>query len=485
SGDTVSGTPTKAGTFPVTVKATDKDGYVVEKSQDIVIAPRPSLEAKHHDLTIMAGTTGSVNLALGATGEAVTSATIVAHADAAAGKAWVESSANAQMLYFAASATFAGATELSYKLGSANGVSDPATVTIRVIARPDPSKDSEVIGLVSAQVQTASRMAQIQIRNLQQRLEQLHGEGECRKDSIGINVGLDGAQLNPKMAQVCTQRELSLWTAGEINMGKSSSEVNTKDKKLYHTSIGVSGGVDYRFSPSFIGGIGFGYGKDTTDVGENGTQSRASMFSLAAYGSYRPSKSFFLDGVVGYGWLNFESDRFVTATGGMASGERKGQQLFGSATLGYDYRNEAWLLSPYIRAEAAHTKLESFSETGAGIYNLTYGNQTADLLSTAIGFRGEYTIPMSWGTLKPKARVEYTHDFAGSSRVKLGYTDIGGLLPYTIDARGTTKDSIRIEAGFDAMINGDWSAGLDYSTQIATERGALEHSIRWKLTKQF
>src|SRR5690606_12475326 len=238
---------TKAGTFPVTVKATDKDGYVVEKSQDIVIAPRPSLEAKHHDLTIMAGTTGSVNLALGATGEAVTSATIVAHADAAAGKAWVESSANAQMLYFAASATFAGATELSYKLGSANGVSDPATVTIRVIARPDPSKDSEVIGLVSAQVQTASRMAQIQIRNLQQRLEQLHGEGECRKDSIGINVGLDGAQLNPKMAQVCTQRELSLWTAGEINMGKSSSEVNTKDKKLYHTSIGVSGGVDYRF----------------------------------------------------------------------------------------------------------------------------------------------------------------------------------------------------------------------------------------------
>ncbi|MEN5412232.1 putative Ig domain-containing protein, partial [Brucella pseudintermedia] len=44
SGDTVSGTPTRAGTFPVTVKATDKDGYVVEKSQDIVIEAKPQID---------------------------------------------------------------------------------------------------------------------------------------------------------------------------------------------------------------------------------------------------------------------------------------------------------------------------------------------------------------------------------------------------------------------------------------------------------
>ncbi|MBO1042416.1 autotransporter outer membrane beta-barrel domain-containing protein, partial [Brucella pituitosa] len=466
---------------------TDAEGYTVTHIVPLYIAERPLLEAQNHDLTVMAGTTGSINLAQGAVGDRVKSAAILAHPDAGAGKAWVESGANAQMLYFAASATFAGAIKLTYTLSGEGGASDPATVTIRVIERPDPSKDAEVIGLVSAQVQTANRLAQVQIRNFQQRLEQLHGEGECRQDSIGLNIGLDGAQLNPKMPQpqACTQRELSLWTAGEINMGKSSAEVNTKDKKLDHTSVGVSGGVDYRFSPSFIGGIGFGYGKDTTDVGENGTQSRANMFSLAAYGSYRPGKNFFLDGVVGYGWLNFESDRFVHSTGQMASGDRDGKQIFGSVTLGYEYRNEAWLLSPYLRGEAAHTKLARFSETGAGIYNLTYGDQTADLLSATIGLRGEYAIPTNWGTLKPKARLEYTHDFAGNSRVKLGYSDIGDLLPYTIDANSTAKDTIRIEAGFDATIYGDWSAGIDYSTQIGTEGGSVEHSIRWKFSKQF
>ncbi|MBA8862722.1 outer membrane autotransporter protein [Ochrobactrum anthropi] len=485
NGDTVSGKPTVAGSFDVEITVTDSDGYTATRIVSLVIAERPLLEAQNHELTVMAGTTGSVNLAQGAVGGHVTSAAIVAHPAAAAGKAWVESGANAQMLYFAASATFAGATELTYTLSGEGGASDPATVTIRVIARPDPSKDPEVIGLVNAQVETANRMAQMQTRNYQQRLEQLHGEGDCRQDSIGLSVGLDGAQLNPKMPQACSGRELSLWTAGEINMGKSSSGDHDKDRKLDHTSIGVTGGVDYRFSPSFTGGIGFGYGKDTTDIGQNGTKSRATMTSLAAYGSYRPGKDFFLDGVVGYGWLNFESDRFVTATGGMASGERKGQQIFGSVTLGYDYRNEAWLLSPYLRADMAHTKLEGFSETGAGIHNLTYGDQTANMLSATIGLRGEYTIPMSWGELKPKARLEYSHDFAGTSRVKLGYTDIGGLLPYTIDADAGSKDNLKIGAGLDAAIYADWTAGLDYSTQIGTGGGDLSHGLNWKLSKQF
>ncbi|WP_408913763.1 putative Ig domain-containing protein [Brucella pseudogrignonensis] len=483
SGNSVSGTPTTAGTYTVTVKATDAEGYVGTVSQTMVIEEKVTVVAINHDLTVMAGTTGSVNLADGSSGGVVSGASIVSQADAAAGSARIEQ----QILYFAAAATYAGTTELTYTLLSEGSASDPAKVTIRVIARPDPSQDPEVIGLVNAQVQTSNRMAQMQIRNFQQRLEQLHGEGACRHDSIALSVGLDGGNLNPKLMQQpgCSEREFSLWTAGEVNLGRSATDDNN-EKKLDHNSIGVSGGVDYRFSPSFIGGIGFGYGKDTTDIGQNGTQSRANMFSLAAYGSYRPgTQGLFLDGVVGYGWLNFESDRFVTSTGQIASGERDGKQIFGSVSLGYEYRNETWLWSPYLRGDAAQTKLSGFSETGADIFNLTYGDQTADMLSATLGLRGEYTIPMNWGELKPKGRLEYTHDFAGSSKVNLGYADIGGLLPYMIEADSDVKDSFRIEAGFDASVNGGWTTGLDYSTRIGTDGGKIQHGFRWKLSKQF
>ncbi|WP_182506210.1 putative Ig domain-containing protein, partial [Brucella anthropi] len=58
--NTVSGTPTKAGTFPVAIKATDKDGYVFEKTKDIVIAPAPVIDV---DLSALPG--GKVGLDYG------------------------------------------------------------------------------------------------------------------------------------------------------------------------------------------------------------------------------------------------------------------------------------------------------------------------------------------------------------------------------------------------------------------------------------
>ncbi|NKB84609.1 hypothetical protein HED51_21805 [Ochrobactrum grignonense] len=73
---------------------------------------------------------------------------------------------------------------MTYSLANARGVSAPADVTIDVVARPDPSKDEEVIGLVRAQVDTANQLAKTQLKNFNQRLEQLHSEGECRANSV-------------------------------------------------------------------------------------------------------------------------------------------------------------------------------------------------------------------------------------------------------------------------------------------------------------
>ncbi|KAB2692426.1 putative Ig domain-containing protein [Brucella intermedia] len=479
--NTISGTPTEAGTFAIVITVTDSDGHQVEQKNKIVVE-NASILANNHELTVIAGTVGSVNLVNGTNGDASLSAEIVTHTSSASGKAWIEPGYKTQILYFAAAANFSGTTSLTYRLSGLAGISEPATVTIHVIARPDPSLDPEVNGLVTAQLQTANRMTQMQLRNFQRRLEQLNDHDDCRPDTIEIRMGLDGANLNPKLQKTCTGRRLSVWSTGEINLGTSAS---SRNEQLEHTSIALSSGVDYRFSSSFIGGVGFGYGKDTTDVGQKGTQSRATVTSVAAYGSYRPNRNLFLNSVIGYGWLNFQNDRFVSATNGIASGERKGQQIFGAVTLGYDYRNERWLLSPYLRADAIHTKLSSFSETGGEIYNLTYGEQTANVLSATIGLRGEYKIPILWGELKPSAKIEYSHNLETSGSAKLGYTDIGGPLPYMIPGGSTANNNINIQFGIDALIHGGWNASVDYGPHFRTDGGRLEHTLRWKISKQF
>lgn len=252
------------------------------------------------------------------------------------------------------------------------------------------------------------------------------------------------------------------------------------DLGLDSTLVGVSGGVDYRFTPKFVGGLGFGYGRDKTDVGGNGTESQGRAWSMAAYGSYKPTPEIFIDGLFGYGLMDFDSRRYVTATGDFATGSRGGQQIFGSLTAGYEYRQDRWLLSPYGRLEASRSKLDAFSESDGGIWGLTYGDQTIDTLSGILGLRLEYALPMDWGVFKPRARLEYTHDFEGSSRAGLGYTDIG-TLPYSIDIDQFSRDHLTIGLGFDAQIGDAWNLGFDYQTAYGSGGQSQDHTFAVKV----
>ncbi|HEY1611967.1 MAG TPA: autotransporter outer membrane beta-barrel domain-containing protein, partial [Paraburkholderia sp.] len=272
---------------------------------------------------------------------------------------------------------------------------------------------------------------------------------------------------------------LAYWTGGFVNFGSS----DTAAIQLSHTLVGVSGGVDYRFSPDFTGGIGAGYGRDVSDIGENDTQSTGQATSAAFYGSYHPGH-IFMDGLLGLSRLDFDSDRFVTTTGATATGSRGGSQFFGSLSSGYEFRQNGWLVSPYGRFQASWNRLDDFTESGAGAYNLSYGSQSLSMLSTVAGLRGEYAIPTSWGTLSTRGRVEYTHDFAGSSRAVLGYADTG-TLPYGIDVLGLSQNSMSVEFGVEAQFKHGVSLSFAYEGSFGFEDSAQDHTFLIKFKSKF
>jgi len=507
----ISGTPTEAGDFTATAQATDRSGFTGTADLSLKIKGLDVPVARDMTLEVMAGTTGSIDLTQGATNGPFTAADIATHPAAEAGKATIRHDGATHMLDFAAAGAFAGSASLQYTLSNADGRSAPATVILHVIARPDPSQDPEVIGLLTAQTETAKRFAKTQIQNFNRRLEQLHEEGDRRRNSVNVNIGMTERDSD-KTAYADEERDrdpvadafrrmdsgkkdeqassgqdaynplgnFAVWTGGYVNFAKADSGGLDLDSTL----VGVSGGVDYRFSPKFVAGLGFGYGRDKTEIGDNGTESRGRAWSMAAYGSYKPAPNVFIDSLLGYGFMDFDSRRFVTANGNFATGSRGGRQVFGSLTAGYEYRDEAWLVSPYGRLEASRSKLDGFTEKGGGIYTLTYGGQTVDTLSGVLGLRLEYAVPMGWGVLKPRARLEYTHDFEGSSRVSLGYTDVG-TMPYGIDVDPFSRDYLTIGLGFDAQIGDGWSLGFDYRTAYGSGGAGRDHTFAIKVGATF
>src|SRR5690606_31695935 len=68
-----------------------------------------------------------------------------------------------------------GSFEVTIRATDALGFSGTRTYALTVIARPDPTRDPEVRGLLEAQAEATRRFAAGQIANFQQRLEQLHG----------------------------------------------------------------------------------------------------------------------------------------------------------------------------------------------------------------------------------------------------------------------------------------------------------------------
>ncbi|NEI69225.1 autotransporter domain-containing protein [Rhizobium lusitanum] len=524
----LSGTPKGAGASNFTITATDVHTATGSITYALTISG-PAITVVSSSATVVAGVSTTIDLTQGATGGPFTGARLVSLSPASAGTAMItlgDTAAASEMvvaevvsaghykLKFTASPDFSGTAVATFTLSNVFGSSPPGTVTFVVTPRKDPSKDPDVIGLINAQTDAAKRFAETQISNFNDHLEQLHGDG-CLQNQWDLTVsdnrsgskdnsttpqtdssddGLLARKGKDKPAHPQKARDdskdrcspfgegsIAVWTGGFVNFG--SRNISSLDQGYDYTTVGVSAGVDYRFSKSFTAGVGLGYGSDQSRIGDNGTQSDAKSYSFALYGSYHPTSDTFIDSLAGYGLLNFDSKRFAVDTDSFANGSRDGHQFFGSVTTGYEYTNDGFLISPYGRLSASRSTLDSFTESGADWANLSYGSQSIDTLTGTLGLRVAYKIGTDWGFITPRARLEYGHDFAGDSSVSLGYADLPNS-KFDLKTLGTGNDYATVSVGADFKVGQDLTIGAEYGTTLG-QTGTTPQQVRLSIRERF
>ncbi|WP_421546572.1 putative Ig domain-containing protein [Pseudomonas sp. QD4] len=490
SSGVLSGTPTASGSYNLTITATDANAANTSKAYTLTIAAVP-ITVPASSQILASGQTATVDLTQGATGGPFTLATLGTVTPASAGRAMMMGPFS---MRFVPSAAFVGTAVVTFSLQNGSGSSAASSVSFIIEARPDPSRDAEVIGLLNAQTRAAERFASTQMDNFNRRLEQLH-QVSCNRNSFNASVRKDGHEVpmqeissavqkqlggsanttdeekRKTAAEVedgCKQDVIAYWSDGFINNGSTHTR-GARDNSF--TTLGLSAGIDYRLSPTAIAGVGIGYGNDRSDIGDNKTRSDADAIGIATYLSLNVAPQVFVDGLLGYNRISFDSRRYITGSNDdYAKGSRDADQLFASLTTSYEYRQGPLSLTPYGRLNASTTRMDAFRESGGGIYGLSYDEQRQQNFTSFIGLRTGYDVPTRIGVMTPKVGLAWGHNFSGSSDYKMRYTDQGddGIL-YRFKPDPLDSDFANLDLGLDFNLGRAWQMGFSYKTALGSD----------------
>ncbi|EQA4282287.1 autotransporter domain-containing protein [Cronobacter dublinensis] len=506
SDGSLKGTPTTAGSSTFTLTATDANGVAVQAAYTLQIKAAAA-QAADQSASLSAGRVTRVSLTRGASGGPFTGARLLAQPDKRQGTAAIDAVGEDYQLTFNAAPQASGTVALRYVLLSAAGVTSPATITLTIASRPDPSKDVNVAGTVSAQYQAAQNFARAQIRNFSDRLEQLHSSEDVPASLNGVHFalptsraerGLDTDLWNAALQQQAQQdaqdrlppalpfgtqtpgQRLSWWTGGYVDFGRDKDST----MRLSHTLVGVSTGVDYRFTPDVTAGVGLGFGRDVSDIGDTGTRSNGQSMSTALYASYHPN-AVFVDGLLGYSRLDFDSKRDVSETDAVARGSRGGRQFFGALASGYEFRTPQSLVSPYGRVQVSQTRLEGYTESDAGMYNLAFAPQRFSQVTGSAGLRAERRVPVTWGAVRLQSRVEYSRLMNDTGSARVGYADVGNDT-WRMSLYEQNRQSLSLGAGLDVQLPNGVTPGIAYQGTLGLDdRGSRAQTIMARMNVAF
>lgn len=473
------------------------NAFGASKPAHVTLTVNPLPVAPSLTATVIAGRAVQVDLTTTAHGGPFTGAKVVSISPSNAGTASIASSASGYTLSFTAAPTFSGSASLSYTLSNAYAESTPGTVTVAVTPRSDPSKNAEVLGVLDAQADATRRMATGQISNFQQRLQSLHSGTDASGFSNGVTMTSASSMRNPQTLADLGNRQgmnryrvqpddtdasasaqapagtlkggslpggVAVWTGGALNFGKM--QTGASDNGIDFTTAGLSMGVDKAFSRDFAAGFGVGYGHDVSDVGQNGSRSALDSYNVAFYASYHPASSVYVDGLVGYQWLQFDARRYVTDDGSTVRGDRDGTQVFGSLSVGYEHQADNMMLTPYARLDVARAHLDGYTEHGDDVYSLSYAGQTVKTSTGTLGLLAQWTLKGDSGVWSPQVRAEFGHDMQGSNLATMRYADLLSGPLYQATLTGQSRNHTLLGAGVAWQSIGGWLLRAEYQNYL-------------------
>lgn len=363
----------------------------------------------------------------------------------------------------------------------------PASVAIRlqVTALPDPVQDTTIASAGQSQVDAAVRFAVAQQANIQTRLRGLRSGGGANPSNNGVTFNLHSAtgrdlslptgQLGLGEGGLALPDGWGLWAAGALVFDERRAGDGFAGFDV--RSEGLSIGLDRQVSEQLILGAAAGIGWNDTDVAGTPSGVKGTQGSLSGYGLWRLGDHLFAEGLAGWGRLDFDMIRWSDAARGEARASRSGDQLFGSMTLGYERRGPRGAIAGYGRLDASRTMLDAYEESGLGVLDLAYREQTIDSSSLAIGVDGDRMFRRGDFGWRPFWLVEYRTALRNSGDQAINYVLNPATSDFVLSLSSYNDDALVLGAGLDLHLPAGWLVSFSYRREDGSELDSNGYAV--------
>lgn len=320
--------------------------------------------------------------------------------------------------------------------------------------------------------------ANIQKLNLEDRLDDIRAGSRGFTSNMKINTpppsegkevegkgvvdGKSSKEVLPAPMAPTPQNRWGVWVTGFGDFVSVDSEA---DRIGYNfTTGGVSLGVDYRVTDSFVIGAMFNYAH-TWDNIQGGEYADVDTGRGGIYATYFV-RGFYIDGGAYGGYNSYDTSRPSLGT---AKGSTDGEEYSLFASTGYDFHFGQLSIGPVGSIQYTNVYINGFSEQG-GFEPLQVHSETKESLRTDLGARMWYVWNVGRIAVVPALKAVWEHEFK--------YSD----LPITANVVGFPgesatylgphegQDSAVINAGVGIQWTPRISTYVNYAGQLGRER---------------
>jgi autotransporter-associated beta strand protein len=280
----------------------------------------------------------------------------------------------------------------------------------------------------------------------------------------------------------CNGEPPSRWGLWGTALGGTGTVAgNGNAASLTYNAGGFATGLDHRFDPRFLAGLGVGFSSGNQWASGFSGQGTTNSYQASLYASFTPG-AFYLDALAGYGYNDNAMTRQITLPNlapRLAQGRTGANQFLGQLEAGYRIAIDgpaALALTPFARFQGTTVNQAGFTESGAGALNLTVARQTSGSARSVLGAE----LAGAFGAegrekLAVQLRAGWAHEYASNARpVTANFAGAPGT-SFTVFGAAPQTDSAIVSVAANMAIASGAGLYLRYDGEVGA--GISSHSL--------